>query len=172
MTDLAKKTLILMRHGKSDWSATERPFQQDIDRPLSARGVRDTKLMAAWLIEQLSAPVNLISSPARRALETAEIVRTGVDVASFEVVDAVYLAEVATLRAVARQSALPNLLIVGHNPGMEDFVEFLCPAIRKTQDSNKLMPTGALYGFEVLGDFSTGSSSRLLFHQRPKWLRS
>ena len=63
------KTIILVRHAKSSWKF---PELKDIDRPLRKRGVRDAQLMAG-LLKELNGPVDhIISSPAVRALATAE----------------------------------------------------------------------------------------------------
>ena len=40
------KTLLMMRHGKSDWDAD---FGSDHDRPLNERGVRNSRLMGQVL---------------------------------------------------------------------------------------------------------------------------
>ena len=65
-----KKELILMRHGKSDWSKRLSDFQ----RPIKKRGFKESARIGRWLGEQNLVPDLIISSPAMRARETAETV--------------------------------------------------------------------------------------------------
>jgi len=62
------KQLLLIRHAKSSWTNIG---QEDFERPLNERGIRDAPLMAKKLIEKNYKPDALISSTAVRALETA-----------------------------------------------------------------------------------------------------
>jgi len=64
------KTLIIVRHAKSDWS---HPFVKDIDRPLNARGYMDAYRMNAWLKKNKTEPDGICCSPATRAYSTATI---------------------------------------------------------------------------------------------------
>ena len=65
-----KRELILMRHGKSDWS---KPLS-DYKRPIKKRGYREAESIGRWLKEQGLLPDLIISSPAVRARETAQTV--------------------------------------------------------------------------------------------------
>jgi phosphohistidine phosphatase len=62
-----QKTFVLVRHAKSSWSD---PTLSDFERPLNNRGLRDAPKMARFL--KIS-PDLLISSPAQRARQTAQI---------------------------------------------------------------------------------------------------
>jgi phosphohistidine phosphatase len=64
------KTLLAMRHAKSDWSGTS---LGDHDRPLNPRGMKAARLMGRFLTEVGVAPELIISSTAVRALTTAEL---------------------------------------------------------------------------------------------------
>lgn len=64
------KTLLVMRHAKSDWSDTS---SGDHDRPLNPRGKKAARLMGRFLTEVGVAPALIISSTAVRALTTAEL---------------------------------------------------------------------------------------------------
>jgi len=59
--------LLVMRHGKSDWS-TGLP---DFDRPLSRRGDKNAPAMAEWLVDVDLVPDAILTSAAARALATA-----------------------------------------------------------------------------------------------------
>ncbi len=63
------KELLLIRHAKSSW---DYPHLSDEERPLNARGKRDGPFMASYIRAQGILPSHLISSPARRAFNTAE----------------------------------------------------------------------------------------------------
>ncbi|MBP7173301.1 MAG: histidine phosphatase family protein [Cloacibacterium sp.] len=62
------KTIILIRHAKSDWQYEV----QDFDRPLAERGHRDAPKMAQYLLQQGIEINQLVSSPANRALSTCK----------------------------------------------------------------------------------------------------
>ena len=64
------KTLLLLRHGKSDWSAGV----SDADRPLAKRGRKAARAIGEFLSRAGAVPDVVVSSPARRAVETAELV--------------------------------------------------------------------------------------------------
>ena len=70
------KTLFLIRHAKSSWDDTALP---DKDRPLGDRGRRDAPKMGKRLAKRDVKPDLILSSPARRALTTAEIVAKKLD---------------------------------------------------------------------------------------------
>ena len=64
------KNLILIRHAKSSW---DNPWQDDHDRPLAERGLRDAPRMAKRLKQKGIFPDIMLSSTALRAIETAKI---------------------------------------------------------------------------------------------------
>lgn len=108
-------TLILMRHAKSDWAAGLR----DHERPLNDRGRRAAPLMAAWLRDGGFAPARALVSSAVRTQETWE--RMGLDAPS-ETRPGLYEAEgEAILAEIAATVGAPApLLVLGHNPGMQE----------------------------------------------------
>ncbi|HBJ28222.1 histidine phosphatase family protein, partial [Cobetia sp.] len=63
-----RRELLLMRHGKSDWSVAA----DDFHRPLKERGKRGAQRMGAWLAQEALVPDAILSSPALRARATAE----------------------------------------------------------------------------------------------------
>ena len=71
-----KRTLLLMRHAKSDWNDSSLP---DFDRPLNARGKKTAPVMGQWLIEHDLVPELILSSTAYRARETTELVKKSLD---------------------------------------------------------------------------------------------
>ncbi|MBC7912920.1 MAG: histidine phosphatase family protein, partial [Pyrinomonadaceae bacterium] len=63
------KQLLLVRHAKSDWNNSD---LTDFERPLNKRGQKDAPEMAERLLHQHIIPQLIVSSPAVRALTTAE----------------------------------------------------------------------------------------------------
>ncbi len=152
---LASRRLLVMRHAKSDWDTG---VGGDFDRPLAKRGRRDAPRMGRWLLEQRLVPDWIISSPALRARETTLAVceALGLDDESISWDRAVYAAEVPALLAVlARCPAERNLvLLVGHNPGLEELVEYLARGSGTLPRSPKLLPTAAVACLELPADWS------------------
>lgn len=121
------KTVILLRHAKSDWSDG---VSRDFDRPLNDRGRRAARRIGEWArTEGLHFDV-ILASPAVRVTETLdefmESYRTPVDTRWDR---RIYLASSATLLDVLRDlpDEVGTALMVGHNPGMEDMVLDLVP---------------------------------------------
>ena len=129
------KTLGIFRHAKSDWGDAR---ARDFDRPLNERGRRAAVVMGAHIRDygQQSGRKwdRIIASPAARAAETIERAAQGTGLppsASFPVNwdRRLYLASSAALIDVLRdqEEALRAVLIVGHNPGLEDLIFDLVP---------------------------------------------
>jgi len=116
------KTLLILRHGKSSWANV---YLADHDRPLKARGKRDAPRMGRLLREEGLTPELIISSTAERALATAELAALACDYeGEIEATRDFYHA--APEEYVERLQALPDeverVMIVGHNPGMEELI--------------------------------------------------
>lgn len=118
------RTLVLVRHAKSDWSGSH----PDRARPLAPRGRRQAPEAGRWIgvnIEHLDLAV---VSPAVRAQRTWELVAAELDGSQAErFEDRVYAASADELLDVVRE--LPDNLgvvaLVGHNPGLEELVLLL-----------------------------------------------
>ena len=122
------KTLLLMRHAKSSWAD---PGQPDFERPLNERGQTAAPLMGRFLRRQSLQPDLVISSPAERARQTAALALAAAEFTCETHYDArIYEASAARLLEVVREieERVSTALVVGHNPGMEDFVELLTGA--------------------------------------------
>ena len=68
--DIQSKSVILFRHGKSDWDAQ---YDSDHDRPLAKRGIRDAKRMGKFLSKIEEVPELILSSTALRTMETTKL---------------------------------------------------------------------------------------------------
>jgi phosphohistidine phosphatase len=112
------RTLLLMRHAKSDYP----PGVGDRERPLAARGERDAEAAGVWLGATYPRLDLVIVSPARRARETWGIVEPHVQASRVEEDARVYEAWGAQLPDIVSSlaDAVRTVLIVGHNPGIEE----------------------------------------------------
>lgn len=166
------KTLIIMRHGKSDWNSG---VSRDFDRPLSRRGSQDVPRMAKWLQLQQLLPQRLISSPARRAADTAILATDNCGLERDVIVydDAVYEADRADLCTVIARHAghSSRLLLVGHNPALDDLLEYLVSGHLPRTAGGKLMTTAAVAVLDC-SDWQLPQGSCQLRHlQRPRDLK-
>jgi phosphohistidine phosphatase len=120
------KTLLILRHAKSSWDDSS---LEDRERPLDARGRRDAPRMGDVLRDESLVPDLIISSDAVRAHTTALAVAETAGYAAEIVVDPLlYLASPEDLLAVLQTVPDANartVMIVAHNPGLEDLVEQL-----------------------------------------------
>ncbi|MBN2114702.1 MAG: histidine phosphatase family protein [Acidimicrobiia bacterium] len=119
------KELILLRHAKSDWAA---PFTDDADRPLNPRGREAAEVMGRVLTLAGRAPDLVLSSPAKRARDTADLAAAAGGWAAPIVVDP-HLSPgspAAVIAAVrARAGSAGRLLVVGHEPAWSQAVAVL-----------------------------------------------
>lgn len=118
------KRLILLRHAKSGDDLVERDF----DRRLNRRGRRAAMRIGQWFADEGVTFDAVLASPAQRVRETIEAVEQGIGFAlepKFE--PRIYLASAATLLEVVQgaDDSASRLLLIGHNPGLEDLVLLL-----------------------------------------------
>ena len=136
--------LLLLRHGKSDWSTSG----SDIDRPLKGRGKHDAKSVGVWLRAHGLIPDYIIASTARRARGTARRAagKMGLDRGSVVQDERIYAASVPALLTILRDcpESARRVMLVGHNPGLEDLVRHLAKDKVEVPADGKLIPTAAL----------------------------
>lgn len=120
------RRLILLRHAKSD----RPPGVSDLDRPLNARGQRDAPRMGAYLAAEDLRADAVVVSPALRTRQTWEGVQPALNGPQPEIVSSIYEAPETALLAVARGApkAAASLLMIGHNPGLQDLALYLVGA--------------------------------------------
>ncbi|HIG27695.1 MAG TPA: histidine phosphatase family protein [Verrucomicrobiales bacterium] len=123
------KTLLILRHAKSSWRT---PDMEDHDRPLKNRGDLDAARMGHLLSEKPLVPELILCSTALRARTTARILveNGGYSPDIVQLNPKLYLANPSTLLQLIHEvpDHLTNLLVVGHNPGMEELSEILTGA--------------------------------------------
>lgn len=143
--------LILLRHAKSDWSGDE----ADRLRPLAPRGRRQAPEAGRWLAAHVAGVDLACVSPATRARLTWALVSAELpEPPSTRFDDRIYAADEDVLLDVVRE--LPDqtrtVVLVGHNPGIEDLASTLA-------GQAVTMPTSALAVFAVHGGWSAAGPS-------------
>ena len=144
---MAERTLILLRHAKSDWSGHE----ADIARPLAKRGRRQAPDAGRWLATNIDSIDLAVVSPASRARGTWYLVAAELDLPpQTRLDDRMYAASSHELLEVVRDLSddFETVVLVGHNPGLEDLASLLTgePAP---------MPTSAVAVITMSGTWST-----------------
>lgn len=115
---------MLFRHAKSSWATAG---QDDHDRPLNARGRRGAGLMAGWMLTQGWRPDLVLCSSAARTRETLAIMMQTLPVAATLTEPSLYLASAERLqrRVMQVEDRHARVMIVAHNPGIEDLARAL-----------------------------------------------
>jgi phosphohistidine phosphatase len=145
------KKLVLIRHAKSSWDDIAVP---DRDRPLDARGKRDAPKIAERLAKRGVKPDLILSSPAKRALATAEIIAKELDYKLKDIVvdERLYASAVEDLLTVIHTlgEEQEQVVLLGHNPELTELAHRLSSEITR-------MPTCAAAEFT----FNTTSWSNI-----------
>lgn len=172
-------TLLLLRHAKAEPGAHG---MADIDRQLAPRGHDDAPCMGGWVAAQNLLPDYIVCSTAQRTRQTLHGVMPtlGADVETvFE--QAIYEANATRLLTVARRTPKRSrrLLMVGHNPGLEDLTNDLIGSADE-QAAQRLAEKYPTSGLAVLtwpkasgiADWSklTPRSAHLAAFIAPRWL--
>lgn len=164
------KILTIVRHAKSSWSDSG---LSDKKRPLNRRGERDAPIMGERIHEHGVRPSLIVSSPATRAWTTAKIVAAALNYPRefLQKEDRLYLASLDDILdvVVAQDNSFNNLMLVGHNPGMTDFANFLVPGLTNN------LPTAGVVSVEIERDdwsLYERPATQLLVHDWPKKTRA
>ncbi|MEO2021763.1 MAG: histidine phosphatase family protein [Pirellulaceae bacterium] len=152
------KTALILRHAKSNW---DNIHQSDHERPLNKRGQRDAPRLGELILREQLTPDTIVSSTAQRARETAEAVAAASQFAG-EILydDNLYLAPPQVYLDLLQ--AMPDehqrVLLIGHNPGLEELVSRLT-------EQPTTMPTAALahlqWELDSWQDLAEASTARL-----------
>ncbi len=166
------KTLTLLRHAKSGW---DDPVARDFDRPLNPKGHRAAQAVGRYMKAIGLGFDHVVASPAVRVIETlAEVEQSyGSDLAP-DWDQRVYLASVATLLDIVHElpDAADRVLMVGHNPGLEELVLALIPDDDQLRDDVEVkFPTASLaemrFEVERWADLKSGTGQLVRF-TRPR----
>ncbi|MCH2138977.1 MAG: histidine phosphatase family protein [Phycisphaerales bacterium] len=158
------KTLLLMRHAKSEWTDQS---MSDHDRPINERGRAAAPAMAAWMRDQDLEPEEVMCSSATRAHQTAQLVCEHLGIAINSVHRSLYLPSVDDMLGELVMAKGDRVLMVSHNPACEVFAERITGEL-------KSMPTAAVavidFDIECWSDVVLSPHASLRMRQRPKAL--
>ena len=146
--DIQFKSVILFRHGKSDWDAK---YDSDHDRPLAKRGIRDAKRMGKFLSKRAEVPELILSSTALRTRETTKLAMEAgnwdVDVELEKKIYGASLEEIINI-IKSQDNKYNSICLVGHEPIFSSIIRLI--------DNKKKMK------------FPTASMARIIFF-RNNW---
>lgn len=155
------KTLILVRHAKSDWPEDT----EDFDRPLADSGFTEAQRMAEHLKSSGVKIDRMVTSPALRALSTCEIFNQGYQ-AEMEMDKKLYNANENNFESViySLPDEVESVAVFSHNNGISNFANSIYDGIFS-------FPTCGVVGFEV--DCKTwsefdGANKKFMFFHEPK----
>ena len=124
-TDPKMTRLLLLRHARAAWAE---PGMRDFDRPLDSNGLVDADAMGASLFAGGLLPQRIICSSARRARETWEKVGHHLEDAEVSFTDLLYSSDATGyVNFIREHGSVDSLMIVGHNPMIEDTCFALAP---------------------------------------------
>lgn len=155
------KTVYLVRHAKSSWADMSLP---DRERPLNKRGLRDAPFMAQLLEGKGLATPHIISSPAKRAWDTAAYFAKELNVKEVQSVERIYGAGPTDLLDII--AALPDeqqqVMLFGHNPTMTTLANLF------SEDYIANVPTCGILHIEAAtekwADFNVDNGKLVNFH--------
>ena len=165
------RELLILRHAKSAWDT---PAASDFDRPLNGRGKRDAPRIGHWMADQGLVPDHVVASPARRARATARRVcrELGLDPDAIDWQQRAYLANLPTLLGLLAEcpAAAGRVLLVGHNPGLEELLEYLAGDDLGEPPGGKRLPTATVARLALPADWDRleAGCGRLLSWTRPR----
>jgi len=131
------KTLLILRHAKSSWKEED---LSDHERPLNKRGRHDAPKVGRLLKEKKLTPQLIISSDAKRARETVERMTEACGYKTeIRFSTALYAAgpDAYIKLLKERDDAYAVVMVVGHNPGLEELLERLT-------GEEQILPTASL----------------------------
>lgn len=144
------KDLLILRHAKSDWYSDA---PTDFERPLNARGQKSATLVGQWLADNAPRPERIISSPSERTRQTLFRVCPLIGFAPEVILwdNRIYEASLADLLDVVTELPAEQncVMVVGHNPGLEELVGYLASDSIDTERSDKIFPTAAVAHFRL-----------------------
>ncbi len=160
------KILTLVRHAKSSWQDSN---LSDRERPLNERGEHDAPMMGKRIVAAGIRPSLILSSPAVRAWSTAKIIaqEIGYPREFLQRENSLYLASLDNIIDVliAQDAEFNSVMIVGHNPGLTTFANYLSPGL-----TDNLATAGVVsVGFKQDDwDLHSAPKTELLSYDYPK----
>ncbi len=160
------KTVFLVRHAKSSWGD---PSQPDLLRPLNKRGLHDAPVMGKHLAKLGVQPDLIVSSPAARAIATAQLLAPWLGYPPGKVLtdDRLYGTTADEIQTVLSEmdSRKECVMLIGHNPMLDELVD------RFTSGKVTHLPTCGVVSLEFTAsgwsEISLVKPNRVKFY-RPK----
>ena len=155
------KTLILVRHAKSDWPENT----DDFDRPLAERGLEDAVKMSKFLKDNNIEIQKFVSSPAVRALNTCKIFNQTYDI-EIDTNQKLYNPSDRNFESVIYdlENDVNSVAMFSHNNGISNFANSM-------SDDVFMFPTCGVAGFQIetdsWSDFEN-AKKKLVFFYEPK----
>ncbi len=157
------KKVFFIRHAKSSWTD---PSLRDFDRPLNKRGERDAPFMAKLLKGKLPELDLIVSSPANRALTTAQYFAEAFGIKKEEIHtdNQLYHAYPDDILKIIRalDDQYKVILLFGHNPGFTELANIF------TEDFIDNVPTCGIFEVDApvdsWGDFNRETARLVAFH--------
>ncbi len=141
------KTLYIVRHAKSSWDFTELP---DIERPLTEKGIYNTKKIITELSKKNISIDLLICSQAKRAYDTAKLLATGLNYPVEKIILSKGIYQVGTddifNLIFGIKDNVDSLMIVGHNPTLTQFANLFL------EEMIELLPTSGIISINFEAD--------------------
>ena len=136
------RNLLILRHAKSAWDTDA---STDFERPLAKRGEAEAPRVGRWLSDKALVPDFVVSSPAVRAKQTAVSVckELGIKKKAIHWDERIYMGDTEALLKVLGDcpKKVRTVMIVGHNPGLEELLLYLVGSKVKIPKDGKLLTT-------------------------------
>ena len=161
---LLMTTVILMRHAQASFTSA------DFDRSLNQNGLNEANQMGQRLADlKLHVDVVLCSSAARAVQTLACVSSKNQDWATPVFYKELYLAPLTTLIDVVSQwhNKTEHLLLLGHNPGLESLLKYLCGS-DIPHDTNGALFSTANCAIINLDGAIAGGTGKLITLLRPE----
>lgn len=153
------RELILLRHAEAE---AGRDGKDDRERKLTEHGQRESRAAGAWLAEHKIKYDRVLCSPSARTRETAALALGQVEPLYEE---AIYEATPGDLyELLDQQSDVERVVLVGHNPGIEQLVAFL---VEGRSEDYRGMPPGGMARLAFDGNFEPGKAKLETFWSPP-----
>ena len=163
------KKLCLIRHAKSSW---ESPSLSDFDRSLNERGLNDAKLMGRVLKEKGIKPDLILSSSAKRAKMTTDIISDEIGIDNIIFDDRLYDSDITKYFYTIYEKvddSIDTLFLIAHNPTISHFANIIDPNFYDDFKTTSIVCMDLdINSWQKL----TNRSGKVEFHTYPKMFKS
>lgn len=161
------ENLTLIRHAETH---PPQAFERDKDRILTQRGLHQIENIAKQLKEKNCLPDYLICSPAKRTIQTAQLLceKLEINPKLINLSPILYSGDTeAILKSISLLSSPSHVFIIGHNPTLSSLAHRLCPTTKSI-----ILPTAGVIslGFDIkTWDDLSIKQGKLIFFIEPKY---